>query len=114
MGLYTNAGASGAGTDLLSAGASISPLYVFAEVLTPGIRTSFSGTIPSRRVFQAGYIGMGFAPAPPFVGLILYGGFMLLEAGYLFVAEVGSGLPVMDSIFWDLDPGVLVYLQVQW
>jgi hypothetical protein len=115
VGSYINATASGHGGALLSGGTMVPPLGIYAELVTPGFYTRIDGNSPVRRVHQAGFVGVGQHDGNTSGGFSLtYGKFIEAEFGYLFVAPVFGYLPYVDAIEWDLGPGVMAYLEVDW
>jgi len=107
---YTNT-LSGHGTDSFGGGQSI--VDVFLQLTVAGDLVKFDGFPPVRRVHQAGWIGLGFAPSGIYPDFILWSKFLELEATDLSNLA-GDSVIHADTIYWDLTPGTEIYVELIW
>lgn len=110
MGSIIVTNASGTGESSV-AGANVTVNEVFAELVTPGGLTHFVGGAGLERVFQAGWFGVGMKISGPYdVRTIVWGKFLQ------HLAEDHWFDPIFqifaNTLFWDLDPGVVMHLEM--
>lgn len=104
-------GLSGTGKALLAGGAALGLLDVQVIVTTMGSlsRTNGSGDFP--RLHQVGWVGMGFDGGGPGLSDLYWGQFILYpnQDWRIYPLQVFA-----DSYFYDLEPGVVITMEVDW
>ena len=114
MGQHVEASCTGQGS------ASLGALRVISEVaallVTLADRADIVGAAGVRRIHHQAWYGVGYASVPggPFVGLplIFWHKYMQLEAETH--SFNGGDIPVGDTLFWDVQPGGEILLEVDW
>lgn len=113
MGQHVETGCSGQGSAALGA---IQTLTEFdCAITTFATYASPAGLVGIRRVHQQGWIGVGVTPpAGPQVGNIV-----LTDDRYVRLENDAHvyppGTPILaDTIYWDIQPGGVVTIEVDW
>lgn len=107
---WVGTGLSGHGSHAI--GGVVRVLEVAWVTTTPGSLTTFFGTAPYRRAFQLGWVGVGWLPATVPPGYVAWGKYLQYE--FDDSREMDAHQMWVDGVFWDLDPGVVGSLEVDW
>lgn len=110
MGSHIEATASGHGSASLGGDFTVKELY--GQLITAGDLVHITGFSPMRRVFNAGWFGVGAAAGGGYPDILFYGKFLEYEADdHRF--ETGSTV-VANTLWWDITPGTILFLEVDW
>ena len=102
--------ASGHGSLTLGGTFTITELY--GQLVTPGSQVHIYGYSPVRRVFNAGWYGVATDPGGTYPDIVFFGKFLEYEADdYRFPT---SSTVTVNRLWWDLTPGTVLFLEVDW
>lgn len=100
------------GNGNVALGATIQPLNVFAQVDTLADNGHYNGAGAVRRVYQAGWYGIGQPASAPYLAFVEWATFLAYEAeNHTF--EPGS-IQNVTHLFWDIPPGGVLFIEVDW
>lgn len=107
--------ASGQGSLVINGGAIQTILEADCLILTPATYAVLTGVAPVRRVHHQAWYGIGFTAG----GGPVAGSFVITWAKYVeWESESHTlqpfGQPLGDTLFWEVQPGGVMYLEVDW
>jgi hypothetical protein len=107
MPVVTVATASGAGNVAFPAVPYAKEIYT--QVVNYGSRGVYAGALGQRRVHQIGWVGIGYLSIVPYGQIVTYGHYVHLDSeDDVFALDERR---YADHGFWDLDPGVVLYIE---
>ncbi len=93
-------------------GVSVGVTELFYEILTPATLGRLYGTTRPKRAFQQGWVGVGYAAGGGFIAYVGYATYIDYESAD-FRSQAGWFADA-DTLFWDLQPGCSLYIEVDW
>ena len=105
--------ASGVGSESLGGTFSLTELDIL--VVTLADFASAVGPVGIRRIHQQGWVGVGITPGGgPFVGIPAISRARYVEQeSDVHIFDTGAQVPA-DTIYWDIKPGGVVLIEVDW
>lgn len=113
MGQHVVTSASGQGSESLGGTFNLTELDI--RVITLADFASATGPAGIRRIHQQGWVGVGITPdGGPFVGVVGITRWRYVEQeSDIHVFDTGAQVPA-DTIYWDIQPGGEVLIEVDW
>jgi hypothetical protein len=106
--------ATASGQGSLAFGASVGVTDFYYEIVTAGPAVQYLAIGPLERLYHAGWIGFGYATGGigggPYVGYGLYAQYQAEDHR----GPNGTWFAVGDTLFWDLTPGTVMYIEADW
>lgn len=109
MGSYVASGCTGAGS--VGIGGNFQILYFAINLVTPGPLTDLIGGLDNERVHHAGMVGLGTDNGGPPNDYMSVFKFVSVKRETMIF---DNQYQYLDTIYWDLDQGVVVDLAVYW
>ena len=111
MGVITQTGATGIGS--LALGVSTGVTEVYMAITAVGPDAQVSGGAGPHKAFHIGWVALGYAAGGGYPDFVSWFTYVEWDA-YDPRAIAGSILTYADTIFWSLQPGVVIDLEVYW
>jgi len=93
-------------------GGFIQPLNIFAQIDTLADLAHYNGNGDIRRVFQAGWYGIGQPASSPYLAFVEWATFLEYEAQNHTFAP--GTLQNITHLYWDIPAGGILFIEVDW
>ena len=107
MPVYTQSLATGSGQLLFRTAPAVVTLFTY-KIQTPGPLTTYGEGVYGQHAFHVGRVGLGYDNGLGFPTTVTWGTYV--EWKHFTLQPPAAGIATSELLWWDLQPGVSLYL----